>query len=137
MDSDDDFMMDDAVLSDEESMFDDENQAVNRVQAVKEAAVGKPAVLSASTNNKKTKTVEQMYQKKSQLEHILLRPDTYSKCASRAGNNVTDNDARPCRIYPYSIASPSHRTFFSPINSWVDGKEWRHYVCCVPNHKFQ
>ena len=79
MDSDDDFMMDDAVLSDEESMFEDENQAVNRVQAVKEAAVGKPAVLSASTNNKKTKTVEQMYQKKSQLEHILLRPDTYSK----------------------------------------------------------
>ena len=27
----------------------------------------------------KSKTVEQIYQKKSQLEHILLRPDTYSK----------------------------------------------------------
>lgn len=25
------------------------------------------------------KTVEQIYQKKTQLEHILLRPDTYSK----------------------------------------------------------
>jgi hypothetical protein len=27
----------------------------------------------------KQKTVEEMYQKKTQLEHILLRPDTYSK----------------------------------------------------------
>ena len=26
------------------------------------------------------KTIEEMYQKKTQLEHILLRPDTYSKC---------------------------------------------------------
>jgi hypothetical protein len=30
--------------------------------------------------NGKKKTVEEMYQKKTQLEHILLRPDTYSKC---------------------------------------------------------
>jgi hypothetical protein len=29
--------------------------------------------------NGKKKTVEEMYQKKTQLEHILLRPDTYSK----------------------------------------------------------
>lgn len=28
---------------------------------------------------KSTKTVEEIYQKKTQLEHILLRPDTYSK----------------------------------------------------------
>ena len=37
---------------------------------------------SASTGTKKKeskKTVEEVYQKKSQLEHILLRPDTYSK----------------------------------------------------------
>ena len=27
--------------------------------------------------SKNTKTVEEIYQKKSQLEHILLRPDTY------------------------------------------------------------
>lgn len=31
------------------------------------------------TTNKPKKTVEQIYQKKTQLEHILLRPDTYSK----------------------------------------------------------
>ena len=40
--------------------------------------VEKPASAAAS-KSKKTKTVEETYQKKSQLEHILLRPDTYSK----------------------------------------------------------
>ena len=34
------------------------------------------AVASKMVNNKEL-TVEQIYQKKSQLEHILLRPDTY------------------------------------------------------------
>jgi hypothetical protein len=35
---------------------------------------------NASSNTKiNGKTIEQMYQKKTQLEHILLRPDTYSK----------------------------------------------------------
>ena len=31
----------------------------------------------AGGNNKSKKTVEETYQKKTQLEHILLRPDTY------------------------------------------------------------
>ena len=39
--------------------------------------------ISSSNNTNGTKingkTIEQMYQKKTQLEHILLRPDTYSK----------------------------------------------------------
>jgi hypothetical protein len=33
----------------------------------------------ATKVNQKEKTVEEKYQKKSQIEHILLRPDTYSK----------------------------------------------------------
>ena len=32
---------------------------------------------AASSNKAAEKTVEEMYQKKTQLEHILLRPDTY------------------------------------------------------------
>ncbi len=32
---------------------------------------------SASTNVQRAKAIEDIYQKKSQLEHILLRPDTY------------------------------------------------------------
>ena len=86
MASDDDFSMSVVEVDDDDSVFgdDDENQALNRVQAVKEAASDKPAVLHASTNDgKKKKRVEEIYQKKTQLEHILLRPDTYSKPVRR------------------------------------------------------
>jgi hypothetical protein len=41
------------------------------------AASSSTGLVKPSTS--KTKTVEEMYQKKTQLEHILLRPDTYSK----------------------------------------------------------
>ena len=33
----------------------------------------------AAKGGKKGRTIEEMYQKKSQLEHILLRPDTYGR----------------------------------------------------------
>lgn len=75
-------------------MIDEENMAP---VAKKPAAKGKKAannkkksILSPRNDNasnvpatatakgaKKTKTIEETYQKKSQLEHILLRPDTY------------------------------------------------------------
>ena len=32
------------------------------------------------------RSVEQTYQKKSQREHILIRPDTYGTCAIRVKN---------------------------------------------------
>ena len=34
---------------------------------------------TSSKKDASGKTIEQIYQKKTQLEHILLRPDTYSK----------------------------------------------------------
>ena len=88
MDSDDDFSMsvESANGVDDDSVFgdDNENQGLNRAQAAKQATLEKPAVLHASTNEgKKKKRVEDIYQKKTQLEHILLRPDTYSKSVSR------------------------------------------------------
>jgi hypothetical protein len=66
------------------------SDAENRVPAKKQKATissfAKSPVLSVNSNSanvsSKTmngKTVEQIYQKKTQLEHILLRPDTYSK----------------------------------------------------------
>lgn len=53
---------------------------------------GKKAPLGASrggggsngNNNGGGQTVEQRYQKKTQLEHILLRPDTYSESNHQA-----------------------------------------------------
>lgn len=45
------------------------------------AKAGKKAPLGprGSNNGGGDQTVEQRYQKKTQLEHILLRPDTYSE----------------------------------------------------------
>ena len=36
-------------------------------------------VLKAKSGGGKNKSIEETYTKKTQLEHILLRPDTYSK----------------------------------------------------------
>ena len=74
-------------------MIDEENMApVAKKPASKgkKAANKKNSVLSQRNNNagnepaeatekgtKKTKTIEETYQKKTQLEHILIRPDTY------------------------------------------------------------
>lgn len=36
-----------------------------------------PSMTTSGTATPKTKTIEEIYKRKSQLEHILLRPDTY------------------------------------------------------------
>ena len=74
-------------------MDDDENIVMapaKKTTSKSKAASKKKPVLSARNENavnieaeapdngsKKTKTIEERYQKKTQLEHILLRPDTY------------------------------------------------------------
>lgn len=74
---------------DSESDFDDEENAVVASRSKTTTSNKKTSVLTPSKNvdniPKKTKggkgkkTIEEQYQKKTQLEHILLRPDTYSK----------------------------------------------------------
>ena len=81
-DDDDSFMM-----VDEENMAPVAEKPTSKG---KKAANKKTSILSTRNDNadnvpakatgkgtKKTKTIEETYQKKSQLEHILLRPDTY------------------------------------------------------------
>lgn len=43
---------------------------------------------SASSKPAKQGAIEKMYQKKSQLEHILLRPDTYIGSLERLSENM-------------------------------------------------
>ena len=51
-----------------------------KAKAAKPAAAASASSKAAPKGNKKGgKTIEQIYQKKSQLEHILLRPDTYGE----------------------------------------------------------
>ena len=61
------------------------NSKVDRVLASKENTSGPINNATNTTSITKSiaqreKTVEEKYQKKSQIEHILLRPDTYSTC---------------------------------------------------------
>jgi DNA topoisomerase-2 len=42
-----------------------------------ENSVPSSPAISSGSGTPKSKTIEEIYQKKSQLEHILLRPDTY------------------------------------------------------------
>lgn len=86
-----DYASEDILDEESESDFDDEENivvAAKKSQAKKATCAKKAAssVLAPNPNfgnvsNSKTsgKTIEQIYQKKSQLEHILLRPDTYSE----------------------------------------------------------
>ena len=71
MSDESDAYMSDAELSVDSLDLDDEPPKAKS----KPLASNKNAVNAKGTE----KTVEERYQKKTQLEHILLRPDTYSK----------------------------------------------------------
>lgn len=60
----------------------------------------------ASSAPKAAKTgIEKMYQKKSQLEHILLRPDTYIGSVERINDNmwVCDQSTEEGAPNPYKL----------------------------------
>lgn len=78
-------------VSEEDSDFEFGAENVVRLQApkgTKRATTAKSKTILGENNDDNVaqpstgssgKTIEQIYQKKSQLEHILLRPDTYSE----------------------------------------------------------
>jgi hypothetical protein len=77
-----------SVMSEEDFFDDEENlpspQKKTKAKTSMDVEVlgenrNKDAAKPVAKGNGKKKTVEEMYQKKTQLEHILLRPDTYSK----------------------------------------------------------
>jgi hypothetical protein len=85
----DEYMSDAESVVSEEDFFDDEenlpspNKKTKAKTSMDVEVLGenrnKDAAKSVAKGDGKKKTVEEMYQKKTQLEHILLRPDTYSK----------------------------------------------------------
>ncbi|CAK7330893.1 unnamed protein product [Dovyalis caffra] len=62
-----------------------------------------PLATSNSLNMKQEKTIEETYQKKSQLEHILLRPDTYIGSIEKHAQTlwVLENDKMVHRSVTY------------------------------------
>jgi hypothetical protein len=57
--------------------------AAKAVEALVSRPAANTAAVAAKGAGKKSKTVEEIYQKKTQLEHILLRPDSYSTLVPR------------------------------------------------------
>lgn len=119
MASDDDFSMSGASAvggNDGDSFFgDNENQALNRTQAVKQGLADKPAVLHTSTNEGgKKKKIEEIYQKKTQLEHILLRPDTYSKSSPHETHHSAND------IVIFISVLKTHTKDLLLIHSWIN-----------------
>ena len=83
-----DYESDDFYDDDSDAEFDEENvvvaskpKAVNKSKSALAPSknVGNVPKATEKGSKKGKKTVEEIYQKKTQLEHILLRPDTYSK----------------------------------------------------------
>lgn len=67
----------------------------------------KPNAASSDLMAKKGKSIEEIYTKKTQLEHILLRPDTYVGSIEKQTQNMWVLDAqtkqlvmRPCNYVP-------------------------------------
>lgn len=69
-------MMESSFELDVDSSFDAENGHPNQTKSAAPTK-GKQAAKKPSNGKKTNKTIEETYQKKTQLEHILLRPDTY------------------------------------------------------------
>ncbi|OTF69386.1 hypothetical protein BLA29_014182, partial [Euroglyphus maynei] len=71
----------DFIDNDDESDFENEIFAggsnVTTTNKSKSSNVGKKQKQQNGQKQKKRPSIERIYQKKTQLEHILLRPDTY------------------------------------------------------------
>lgn len=94
-------------MDDASFMSDDEENMAPPSKNKKGSMPASPArsVLSHKTNlvsskrqDKNDKTIEQIYQKKSQLEHILLRPDTYIGSVERLQQEMFVLDQNTNRI---------------------------------------
>lgn len=99
--SDDDFMMDEDsfVVADDDFGYDEDSDveydAPVLTKGKSKSTAGNKSVLSNADVNvpkgstsKTGKTVEEIYQKKTQKEHILLRPDTYGKSLDWKENGI-------------------------------------------------
>lgn len=110
VDSDVSFLHDDeSDVSDASFMSEDEENVAPPVAKSKKgsmpASATERSVLSpnknlANTSKKagKNKTIEETYQKKTQLEHILLRPDTYIGSVERLTQSMFVLDKNTNRI---------------------------------------
>eukprot|EP01041_Mallomonas_annulata_P004201 gene4201-8354_t len=95
-------------------MLFDENTAPSRNNTIND--MGK---------SKKVRTIEQIYQKKSQLEHILLRPDTYVGSVERQTQTmwVFDAETKQVVFHPCTFVPGLYKIFDEIIVNASDNKQ--------------
>ncbi|KAL7550823.1 hypothetical protein ACHAWF_014023 [Thalassiosira exigua] len=79
-DDDDDYREEDEGYDDEDRDCDEDENAhpnAGAKKAKKKSTAAVPSNEKKATKGTSKKTIEETYQKKTQLEHVLLRPDTY------------------------------------------------------------
>lgn len=84
-----------------------------------------PLTSSNNVNMGANKTIEEMYQKKSQLEHILLRPDTYIGSIEKHTQNlwVYDEEAKAMVHRSISYVPGLYKIFDEILVNAADNKQ--------------
>lgn len=94
-----------------------------QVLASKQAHKGKnPLQPSASTNVQQGRAIEEVYQKKSQLEHILLRPDTYIGSTERKEDRLWVHDGEQLVQQDITYAPGLYKIFDEILVNAADNK---------------
>ena len=88
-----------------------------------QAAKGKKALQpSNSANIQRAKAIEDIYQKKSQLEHILLRPDTYIGSTEKKEDKLWVHDGEQLVQQDITYAPGLYKIFDEILVNAADNK---------------
>lgn len=77
---------------------------------------------AASSNLQQKKAIEDIYQKKSQLEHILLRPDTYIGSTEKKDDRLWVHDGQQLVQQEITYAPGLYKIFDEILVNAADNK---------------
>ncbi|GLI60786.1 hypothetical protein VaNZ11_003019 [Volvox africanus] len=104
------------------AMDDAENVHVLKGKGGKTAKAQQPLGPSNATATNGGKTIEEMYQKKTQLEHIILRPDTYIGSTERQPNTIWVHNGQKMELKTVHYPPGLYKIFDEILVNAADNK---------------
>lgn len=92
------------------------------MQGGKAKSASSKAALGPHNTSSKSKTIEETYQKLSQLEHILLRPDTYIGSTEKQQQQLWVHDGELMVLKNVSMAPGLYKIFDEILVNAADNK---------------
>jgi DNA topoisomerase-2 len=93
------------------------------LQAPAKAKASKAAkVLQPSNSSNQDQTIEDIYQKKTQLEHILLRPDTYIGSTEKQQQKMWVHDGEGIKLADIDYVPGLYKIFDEILVNAADNK---------------